>query len=288
MGRMAGLLGDSATAAAAAARGVKIEGNVEGEYFRGGKYAFSRNADGSVDAADTLYPAIAWWNGGAGLKQAGGSFRGWDSHRFSTDWGTRDVAEDDPLYQPISYHMGSVWPLFTGWEAMADYRTGRWLAGYQHLMENADLTTAQDLGAVTELLSGAYFVPFGRSTSHQLWSSAMVITPVLRGMFGVTVDGLGHTVTVEPRLPADWGSAEVNGLRVGDSVCSLRYTRIGWGDAGRSYDGFGAGSTACGGDYGVAEGGGDGGAWAASPGVQDDADEGALAGVGGEVADAGA
>ena len=191
MGRMAGVLGDGVTAKAAAERGVAIAGKIEAEYLRGGRYGFSRNADGGLDEADTLYPAIAWWNGGAGLKEAGVSFRGWDSHRFSTDWGTRDVAEDDPLYEPISYHMGSVWPLFTGWAAIADYRTGRSLAGYQHMMQNVDLTTAQDLGAVTELLSGAYFVPFGRSTSHQLWSSAMVITPVLRGLFGIAVDGLG-------------------------------------------------------------------------------------------------
>ena len=227
MGRLAGLLDDSSVSKAAIERGVTLAGKIEGEYLRGGKYAFSRNPDGSMDEADTLYPAIAWWNGGAGLKEASANFAGWDSHRFSTDWGTRDVAEDDPLYKPISYHMGSVWPLFTGWAAMADYRTGRSLAGYQHLMQNADLTTAQDLGAVTELLSGAYFAPFGRSTSHQLWSSAMVVTPVLRGMFGITVDGLGHAVSVQPHLPADWGSAEVRQLHVGDSVCSLKFARVG-------------------------------------------------------------
>ena len=229
MARLEELLGDAAGAKVARERAAALPGKIEAEYFQAGSrdYAFSHNGDGSVDTAMTLYPAIAWWSGGAGLKDGGASFRAWDSHRFSTDWGTRDVAEDDPLYDPISYHMGSVWPLFTGWEAMADYRTGRSLAGYQHLMQNADLTTAQDLGAVTELLSGAYFVPFGRSTSHQLWSSAMVITPVLRGMFGIAVDGLGHTVSVEPRLPADWGDAEVRQLHVGDSVCSLKYARVG-------------------------------------------------------------
>ena len=228
MGRLAELLGDAAGAKVAGDRGAMLAGKIETEYFQAGSrdYAFSHNADGSVDAARTLYPAIAWWNGGAGLKETGASFRAWDSHRFSTDWGTRDVAEDDPVYDPISYHMGSVWPLFTGWEAVADYRTGRTLAGYQHLMQNMDLTTAQDLGAVTELLSGAYFVPFGRSTSHQLWSSAMVITPALRGLFGITVDGLGRTVTVEPRLPADWETAEVRRLHVGASVCSLKFVRV--------------------------------------------------------------
>jgi glycogen debranching enzyme len=163
-----------------------------------------------MDRAATMYPAIAWWNGvEGGLAHADASFARWASHDFSTDWGLRDVAASDPLYDPISYHQGSVWPLFTGWISVAEYRTGRALAGYTHLMQTADLTTAQDLGAVTELLSGDFFVPFGRSTSHQLWSSAMVVTPALRGMFGIDVDAQEHVVRVHPQLPADWNEASV-------------------------------------------------------------------------------
>jgi len=51
--------------------------------------------------------------------------------------------------------------------------------------QNADLTWAQDLGAVTELLSGEFYRWLGRSTSHQLWSSTRVLTPAIRGMFGL-------------------------------------------------------------------------------------------------------
>ncbi len=105
----------------------------------------------------------------------------------------------------MSYHQGSVWPLFTGWAALAEYRGGQPLAGYQMLMENANLTRAQDLGAVTELLSGDFFVPFGRSTSHQLWSSAMVITPTLRGLFGISINAQTKTITVNPHIPAELG-----------------------------------------------------------------------------------
>jgi hypothetical protein len=136
------------------------------------------------------------------------------------------VAETAAIYDGTSYHQGSVWPLYTGWAALAEYRSGHPLAGYQALMQNADLTTAQDPGAVTELLSGTYFEPFGRSTSHQLWSSAMVVTPLLRGMFGVRVDAAKHAVTVTPHLPATWLTAEIHRLRVGDSVVDLLYQRV--------------------------------------------------------------
>ncbi len=227
MGELLGLLGDGAGAASAVRRGEALRGTIEREYYVAAtkRYGFSRNPDGSLDQAETVYPALAWWNGGKGLEHAEESFRGWDSHLFSTDWGVRDVAVNDPVYDPISYHQGSVWPLFTGWAAVADYRSGRALSGYAHLMENANQTWTQDLGAVTELLSGDYFQPFGRSTSHQLWSSAMVITPVLRGMFGIEVDGVAGTVAVDPHLPADWPGAEVRRVHVGQSVCSVVFAR---------------------------------------------------------------
>ena len=229
MQKLAALLGERATADDARTRATDLAKKIEAEYYDAERqdYAFSRNADGTLDRTSTVYPAIAWWNGGQGLTHPQAGFRRWASHDFSTDWGLRDVAESDPVYDPISYHQGSVWPLFTGWASIAEYRTGHALSGYAHLMQNAHQTTTQDLGAVTELLSGAFFQPFGRSTSHQLWSSAMVITPALRGMFGVDVDGLSGLVHLDPQLPADWDRAEVQRLHVGQSVCSLDYQRRG-------------------------------------------------------------
>jgi hypothetical protein len=228
MGELGRLLGDEGLAVEARARAAKVRATIEREYFEPARdeYGFSWNA-GVLDRSSTIYPTIAWWNGGAGLDHAAASLRRWAGHEFETDWGARDVAASDPLYDPISYHQGSVWPLFTGWAALAQYRAGNALAGYQATMQNADLTTAQDVGAVTELLSGDFFEPFGRSTSHQLWSSAMVVTPVLRGMFGISVDALKGEVTVAPHLPAGWDSAEVKRLHVGSATVDLRFKRDG-------------------------------------------------------------
>jgi hypothetical protein len=132
-----------------------------------------------------------------------------------------------------------VWPLFTGWTSVAEYRTGHTLSGYAHLMQTANLTTAQDVGAVTELLSGDFFAPFGRSTTHQLWSSAMVITPAVRGLFGVSFDAATHTLTVDPRLPAQWDHATLHNLRLGDRTVDLHYERTseGWGVRAEGKDG---------------------------------------------------
>jgi hypothetical protein len=228
MAHLSKLTEDGEDAQRAEQRAGAIAKTILSEYAQSnGMYAFSHNADGSTDKTATIFPAIAWWGGYSSLPNAAAMFERWASHEFSSDWGARDVGEDEAVYDPISYHQGSVWPLFTGWASLAEYRTGRDLAGYAQLMENANLTTGQDLGAITELLSGAYYTPFGRSTSHQMWSSAMVIIPAVRGLFGVSVDALKGIVTVNPHLPAQWPAATLRNLRVGGDSVDLKFERHG-------------------------------------------------------------
>jgi glycogen debranching enzyme len=224
MARLSALIGDSAAAQAAAARATAVAAKIEQEYS-GSMYAFSVDAKAARDNTATIYPSIAWWDGHSSLQQPDAMFRRWASHEFSTDWGLRDLGEHESLYDPISYHQGSVWPLFTGWASVAEYRTGRSLSGYAHLMQNAGLTWQQDLGAVTELLSGAYFAPFGRSTTHQMWSSAMVITPAIRGLFGISRDALNHKLIVDPHLPAEWDRAVLHNLALGGQLVDLTLQR---------------------------------------------------------------
>jgi len=224
--RLARTMNHPEAVTAAEARAQKIAATLEQEYA-GPMYAFSRNADGSLDKTATIYPAVAWWDGHYALKQPDAMFKRWASAEFSTDWGLRDLGDHEAFYDPISYHQGSVWPLFTGWASLAEYRTGRTLSAYAHLMQNADLTWAQDLGSVTELLSGAYFQPFGRSTTHQLWSSAMVLTPAIRGLFGVTFDAASQTLFVNPHLPAEWDHATLHHVAAGTEMVDLEFQRSG-------------------------------------------------------------
>ena len=39
------------------------------------------------------------------------------------DWGMRIISDRDPKYDPGGYHFGSVWPLFTGWASVGEYRS---------------------------------------------------------------------------------------------------------------------------------------------------------------------
>src|SRR4029078_10193260 len=125
------------------------------------------------------------------------------SGEMATDWGARIISNKSKLDDLLSYHYGSVWPLFTGWASVGAYRYGRPHVGYQALMANALLTCPWALGYVTELLSGEFHAPFGRSSHHQVWSEAMVVSPLVRGLLGLEVGDAGPRLSFAPQLPAD-------------------------------------------------------------------------------------
>jgi glycogen debranching enzyme len=229
MAALARATGHTEIAQQAESRAATIGAAIEKEYLLpgGGFYAFSRNADGTTDPSPTIFPSAASWDGTYRLQHAQPMLDRWAAQEFSTDWGTRDLSPTVPFFDPISYHQGTVWPLYTGWVAVSEYRNGRTLSGYAHLMQNADLTWAQDPGAVTELLSGQFFAPLGRSTSHQLWSSAMVISPVVRGLFGLEWDAAGKKLTVTPSLPAQWDKAKLRHVPFAGGHIDLEMTRDG-------------------------------------------------------------
>jgi glycogen debranching enzyme len=175
---------------------------------------------------DTVLPAVPLWWRTLDDQRAQSEIDHLGSAAIATDWGARIISNRSMLYDPLSYHYGSVWPLFTGWASMGAYRYGRPHVGYQALLANALLTYSGALGYVTELLSGDFNAAFGRSSHHQVWSEAMVVTPLMRGLLGIeTTDG-GNALTFAPQLPANWDRVSVANLRVGDRNGKLTLERV--------------------------------------------------------------
>ena len=255
MADLATLQHDAERAADARAHAWAIAAVVESYRNPDGTYAFSKNADGTFDRSLTVYPSVALWNPPQavdvrtptgkpcpsaptsavnfdtctrfGLLYPDKMLAAWSSPLLATDWGTRALATTVPFYDPISYHMGSVWPLFTGWNSMAQYRTDHPAAAWLTLQQNLRLTFAEDPGTVTEVLSGAFYQPMGRSSAHQLWSSAMTLAPAIRGLFGIDVDSTTHTLSIHPRLPVTWNEAELRNVRMGADRYTVRVVRNG-------------------------------------------------------------
>ncbi len=239
---LADVMGDSQQASAARAAAERTRSMLESTYWLGdrGYYAFATQTPRSAATVaepgpyrerrqrrldqlrtatlleeSTVLPAVPMWWRVLDPERADRQIDHLGAGTLATDWGQRILSSGSDLYDPLSYHYGSVWPLFSGWASLGAYRYGRSHVGYQALMATALLTEDGALGYVTELLSGDFNAAFGRSSHHQIWSEAMVITPLLRGLLGIEVSDGGRTLRIAPQLPADWNRAKVRGVRAG-------------------------------------------------------------------------
>ena len=146
----------------------------------------------------------------------------WD---HAADWGMRIVSEQHPLYGPTGYHFGSVWPLFTGWAAVAEYRNHRPLEAYANLRANSLLALDGPLGRVTEVLSGSYYEGLGTASPHQIWSSAMVLSPIARGMLGLSDEETKKTLQFAPHLPVGWDHVSLHHVAFCGGQSEVVYSR---------------------------------------------------------------
>lgn len=175
---------------------------------------------------NTVLPAVPLWFNTLSQERAELQLDALGAGALATDWGTRIISNQSQLYDPLSYHSGSVWPLFTGWASMGAYRYGRPHIGFQALSANASLTRQGAEGYITELLSGDFNAPFGRSSHHQIWSEAMVVTPLVRGLLGLEPGAQGDVaLRLAPQLPAHWNELEVRNLRLPQGRYNLRLVR---------------------------------------------------------------
>ena len=188
-------------------------------------YTFALNQSNQrVDELSVL-TTVPMWFGLADPNKANETITKLAAEDHQTDWGMRIISNHSKVYDGSGYHYGAVWPLFTGWASVGEYRYHRAFPAYENLRANALLGVDGALGHFTEVLSGDYYQSFATSSPHQIWSAAMVISPILRGLFGLEVDAQKHQVTLQPHLPADWTALALHNIRVGGIAMDLRYKK---------------------------------------------------------------
>jgi glycogen debranching enzyme len=189
------------------------------------RYAFALDKDDRpVDEASVL-ATVPMWFGLLDEKNACRMISQLADSDHQTDWGMRIISNRAARFSGGGYHYGSVWPLFTGWASVGEYRYHRPLPAYGNLRANALLALDGSLGHVTEVLSGDSYQPLSTSSPHQIWSAAMVVSPILRGMFGLSADAKTATLTFAPHSPANWSAFSIHGARAGSARMDLTYER---------------------------------------------------------------
>ena len=188
-------------------------------------YAFALDRDDQRVNEPSVLATVPMWFGLLDANHAQEMITQLADADHETDWGMRIISSRSPNYDGSGYHFGSVWPLFTGWASVGEYRYHRALPAYANLRANALLALDGSLGHVTEVLSGDYYESLSTASPHQIWSAAMVVSPILRGLFGLETDAENHRILLTPHPPADWTWFAVRQVRVGSVSADFRYRK---------------------------------------------------------------
>jgi glycogen debranching enzyme len=189
------------------------------------RFAFALDQNNKPVDEPTVLATVPMWFGLLDQEKAAAMAAELAAPEHETDWGMRIISSRAPRYNAGGYHFGSVWPLFTGWASVGEYRYHSAFPGYSNLAANAQLALDGSLGHVTEVLSGDYYQPLSTSSPHQIWSAAMVMSPLLRGLFGLQADAGAQRLTFTPHVPADWTWFTLDKVRVGPASLRIAYRK---------------------------------------------------------------
>jgi len=230
---MAEHMGDAEVADEAARIAPTARETLNDDYWREaeGHHAFGILAGGGTNDNLTVWPATAAAFGLFDDERARSTLTRIAGDRISSDWGAHMLSTESELYHPLQYNMGTVWPFVTGFASWAQYRYRRPWAGF-HLMDAVkQMTFDWSLGRHGELFSGSFYQPLDQTVPHQFFATSMLVTPLLRGVFGWDPDAPRGRARLAPQLPADWPEASVRGLRAGAATIDVE-VRQRWSGTG--------------------------------------------------------
>ena len=138
-----------------------------------------------------------------------------------TGWGVRTLASGERLYNPMSYHNGSVWPHDTAIAAVGMRRYGladavhdaghRALRGGAAVREHADARAVLRLPARRRLRARRSYPV---ACSPQAWAAGVVFM-LIASMLGLTPDAADNQLTLKrPRLPGWLSWIEIRDLQL--------------------------------------------------------------------------
>ena len=226
LARAAEVLGQGRFAAECWARAARATAAIEDRFHdvTRGSYALELRADGTQVWTQSARHAVPLFLGSTNPVRAKIFLEALGGDAFSARWGVRGLPVTDPQFSPTGRETGTVWPLFTGWAALAEYRAGLGEAAFRHLRANAELAFGRQKGAFDEALHGLEERAV-EGCGDRAWSAGMVVLPLVEGLLGAEPDAAAGRITVAPQLPEAWTRLEVLGLRCADSAYDLTLQR---------------------------------------------------------------
>nr|WP_218907959.1 glycogen debranching N-terminal domain-containing protein [Micromonospora jinlongensis] len=174
-------------------------------------YALALDADGRQVDALTSNIGHLLWSGIVDESRAGKVVEHLLGPRLFSGWGVRTLAEDEGRYNPIGYHVGTVWPFDNSIIAW-----GLWRYGFRHeagLICDTMLAASRYFeGRLPEAFAGYardltdYPVEYPTACSPQAWSTGTPLL-LLRVMLGL--EPQGEHLIIDPAVPPGMGRVEL-------------------------------------------------------------------------------
>lgn len=150
---------------------------------------------------------------------------------FYSGWGIRTVARGEPLYNPVAYHNGSVWPHDNALIAYGMSLYGfkqevlRIVSGLFDAVRHFAHMRMPELFCGFDREEGKGPVLYPVACSPQAWAAGAVFL-LLRSCLGLSVHAQsGRLVLDRPALPDFLPQVKITGLRCGDSAVTLLFSR---------------------------------------------------------------
>jgi glycogen debranching enzyme len=145
-------------------------------------------------------------------------------------WGIRTLSTAHPSYNPLAYHLGTVWPVENATIAFGLRRFGFDARAVDLARAMLDLAAMYDLGRIPECVGGYARAEFPhpgaypRANPIQAWNQS-AFPLLLHTILGLQPVALLDLLVVDPVLPAWLPEVVLRDLRLGGAVATLRFWR---------------------------------------------------------------
>jgi glycogen debranching enzyme len=198
-----------------------------------GTFALALDGDKRPVPTATSNAGHLLWSGVPDPEQAERLARHLLDPEMFSGWGIRTLAASQEVYNPMSYHNGSVWPHDNAIIVQGLCRYGFDEQALEVLGAMHDVAADMKLHRLPELFCGMRRaggmrpVHYPVSCSPQAWASGAFFM-MLQGVLGLVPEApIGSVHLIRPRLPRFLRSLTVSGLRIGSSRATLRFRRRG-------------------------------------------------------------
>lgn len=224
---LAGAMNDASLRDEAAALRERATRTLRERYWREdeGHHAFGILQSGGTNDNLTVWPATAAAFHLLDETRADRTLSKLATDSVTADWGARILSTGSPLYDPMHYNNGAVWPFVTGFVVWGQYNYRRPWSAFPTVDALAQITFDWGRGRHPELLSGRYYRPLDTAVPQQFFATSMLVTSVLQGLLGWDPDAPGGTARLAPQLPPHWDRVAIRNLRVGATTLAVELER---------------------------------------------------------------